>query len=188
MSDPETYTPSINTDPIQDQPAETKPNESEASTPKKEEKPVEKPKSKIAVSKTAVVTPKQNTNVDKIQTLIGKFEETFNKREDTIGILINICNFLNITNDPKVFQTFAIWFMKNSSGCMGDEVALRGIHTIQNKRTKTRVEATHQCFMEMARVLRSRTRTHYRFTVRAMKAMEVSERLALWLIQRCSNN
>ena len=141
--------------------------------------------------KTEVVTlpnknNKQNTNVDKIKSLTSKFEQAYEHRDETISILIGICNFLNTTNDPKVFQVFTTWFLKNSSGYMDDQVALRGIHTIQNKRTKTKVEATHQCFMELARVLRSRPRSRYRFTVRAMRAMEISERLSLWLIQRAS--
>lgn len=183
MSDPETYTPTINPDPIQDQPADENVKEAEVS-PK--EKSVEKPKKEVPVKKAAPVA-RQNSNVDKITNLVSKFEQAFDKHEDTIGILINICNFLNITNDPKVFQSFTLWFMKNSSSYMDDQVALRGIHTIQNKRTKTRVEATHQCFVELARVLRSKPRSRYRFTVRAMRAMEISERLALWIIQRASN-
>ncbi len=149
------------------------------------------PKKVVPASKTLTLptTPmKQNTNVEKIKNLTAKFEEAYSKREETIGILISICNYLNTTNDPKVFREFSIWFSKNSQlGCMDDENALKGIHTIQNKKTKTRVEATHQCFMELARVLRSNPKSHYRFSMRAMRALEISERLALWLIQRASN-
>ena len=182
MSDPEPYEPAINKveEPKQTLIADAMKNVAE--TPKK--KPVAPVKT--SVPKSEPVTVKQNTNLDKIKTLTSKFEQAFDKREETISSLISICNFLNTTNDPKVFQTFATWFMKNSATYMNDEYALRGIHTIQNKRTKTRVEATHQCFAELARVLRSRPRSRYRFTLRAMRALEISERLGSWLIQRAT--
>ena len=149
------------------------------------------PKKVVPASKTLTLgsTPvKQNTNVDKIKNLTAKFEEAYGKREETIGILISICNYLNTTNDPKVFREFSIWFSKNCvGGCMDDQNALKGIHTIQNKKTKTRVEATHQCFIELARVLRSNPRSHYRFTMKAMQAMEISETLGTWVLKRAMN-
>ena len=142
------------------------------------------PKTEETTAKPAVAPVRQNTNLDKLKKLEDQFEEAFNKKEDTIGTLISICNFLNTTNDPKVFQAFTTWFAQREETCMNEEVALRGIHTIQNKKTKTRVEATHQCFVELARVLRSRPRSRYRFTVRSMRAMEISERLAAWIHQK----
>lgn len=191
MSDPEPYEPVTNKveEPKSTPIADAMKNAAESQ--KKTSDIAAQPEVKKAVSASKTTTPKptstpvrQNTNLDKIKTLTSKFEQAFDKREETISSLISICNFLNTTNDPKVFQTFATWFMKNSATYMNDECALRGIHTIQNKKTKTRVEATHQCFTELARVLRSRPRGRYRFTIRAMRALEISERLASWLIQR----
>lgn len=189
MSDPEPY------EPITNKVEEPKPTpiadamKNAAESQKKKSDAVAQPEVKKAVSDSKTTPPKpipvkQNTNTDKIKMLTSKFEQAFDHREDTIGSLISICNFLNTTNDPKVFNVFTTWFLKNQNGYMDDQVALRGIHTIQNKRTKTRVEATHQCFVELARVLRSRPRSHFRFTLRAMRAMEISERLAQWIIQR----
>ena len=191
MTEPETYEPTINTDATQN---ESKVEESikENVTPTEPKKEPDMPKPEIKKEEKPVTQAprvvRQNSNVDKIKFLTTKFEEAYNNREETIGVLISICNYLNTTNDPKVFQTFLGWFTRHIETCMNDQEALRGIHTIQNKRTKTRVEATHQCFIELARVLRSRPRSHYRFTIKSMRAMEISERLAMWLIQRASGN
>lgn len=144
------------------------------------------PEKVVPASKT-VTLPKQSTNVDKLTVLTSKFDEAYDKNESTIGALISICNYLNTTNDPKVFKAFTTWFAQHSDTSMDDTRALRGIHTIQNKKTKTRVEATHQCFVELIRVLKMRPRGRYRFTVRAMRAMEISENLAQWIIYRATN-
>ena len=129
--------------------------------------------------------PIVSENVRKLNNLLDQFQTAYDNKEDTIGTLINICNYLNRTNDPKVFAAFTGWFAKNlDNGCMNCQVALRGIHTIQNKRTKTRVGATHQCFEELVRVLRSKPKSHYRFTLKAMQAMEISETLGTWVLKR----
>lgn len=145
------------------------------------------PEKVVAASKTLTLPPKQSTNVDKLTVLTNKFDEAYDNHEPTIGALISICNYLNTTNDPKVFKAFTTWFAQRSDTSMDDTQALIGIHTIQNKKTKTRVEATHQCFVELVRVLKLRPRGRYRFTVRAMRAMEISENLAQWLVYRATN-
>ena len=171
-------------------------------TPIKEEPmPTEKPKVEskavelTSPIKAAAPTPDQpvrkvvrtqHTNVDKIMNLELDFERAIKDKQDTIGIFINICNYLNRTNDPKVFLQFSVWFNRKLSTIMACDVALRGVHTIQNKKTKTLVSAVHQCFEELSRVLRSRPRSHYRFTLRAMQAMEISEQLGKWILERAS--
>lgn len=128
--------------------------------------------------------PQVTSNVAKLNTLTKAFEDAFNSKEDTITALINIVNYLNRSNDPKVFSAFTGWFASHLDDCMNPQVALRGIHTVQNKRIKTRVPATHQCFEELVRVLKSRPRSHYRFTLKAMQAMEISETLGKWILKR----
>ncbi|MBO4736583.1 MAG: hypothetical protein J5614_09355 [Paludibacteraceae bacterium] len=151
------------------------------SQPKKNKEPV-KPMSKTLPSYNS--KPAVSENVQKLNKLLEAFKTAYDSNEEYIGPLINICNYLNRTNDPKVFTAFTGWFAQNLDGCMNCEVALRGIHTIQNKRTKTRVGATHQCFEELVRVLKSRPRSHYRFTLKAMQAMEISENLGKWILRR----
>ena len=161
-------------------------------TPVKET-PVEQPKKQpiypskmVSIPKDAPTAPQATSNVDKLNTLTKAFEDAFNSKEETITALINIANYLNRNNDPKVFSAFTGWFAKHLDDCMDPQVALRGIHTVQNKRIKTRVPATHQCFEELVRVLKSRPRSHYRFTLKAMQAMEISETLGKWILKRAT--
>lgn len=128
-------------------------------------------------------TPQNPTNVDKLNNLIKKFETTLGEKKDTISDWINLCNYLNKTNDPKVFQAFYVWFAKHLTDYTSATIALAGVHNIQNANTKTRVSSTHQCFEELSRVLASRT-AHYRFTMKSMQAMAISEQLARWLLTK----
>lgn len=132
-----------------------------------------------------IIKPAMPTNVDKVLNLIGKFETAVAANEETISAWINLCNYLNRTNDPKVFQSFYVWFAKHLKDYTSPEIALNGVHNIQNGKTKTRVSSTHQCFEELARVLASKN-SHYRFTLKAMQAMEISEFLARWFLSRGS--
>ena len=177
----------VNTDPI------VTPIKKE--TPMPTEKPEVKSKAVDLTAPTPVQQTKpevrkvvrtQNTNVDKIMNLEMDFERALKAKQETIGIFINMCNYLNRTNDPKVFLQFSVWFNRKLDTSMRCDVALRGVHTIQNKKTKTLVSAVHQCFEELSRVLRSRPRSHYRFTLRAMQAMEISERLGKWILERAA--
>lgn len=125
---------------------------------------------------------KSPTNTDKLDVLINTFVNTVDAKKESITQWINLCNYINSTNDPKVFQKFYTWFAQNKNKYTDCSVALNGIHNIQNANTKTRAGATHQCFEEMIRVRASRT-AHYRFTMRAMQAMNISDTLAQWLLR-----
>lgn len=124
------------------------------------------------------------TNVDKLNLLISAFTNAVDKKQDSITQWINLCNFLNRTNDPKVFDAFRVWFARHRQTYADCTVALRGVHTIQNANTKTRVSATHQCFEELVRALSSRT-AHYRFSMKAMQAMCIGVDLARWILRTC---
>lgn len=138
------------------------------------------PSQKTEVKKQPVMP----TNVDKLQNLVSKYEASLNDKKETITDWINICNYLNRTNDPKVFQGFYVWFSKHLKDYTSPEIALSGVHTIQNANVKTRVSSTHQCFEELARVLASSKKAHFRFTVKSMQAMAISESLARWLLSK----
>lgn len=126
----------------------------------------------------------QATNVDKLNLLISAFTNAVDKKQDSITQWINLCNFLNRTNDPKVFDAFRVWFARHRQTYADCTVALHGVHTIQNANTKTRVSATHQCFEELVRALSSRT-AHYRFSMKAMQAMCIGVDLARWILRTC---
>ncbi len=149
----------------------------------------------VQAKKTQVTQKKDNptskvearsytTNVDKLNLLISAFTNAVDKKQDSITQWINLCNFLNRTNDPKVFDAFRIWFARHRQTYTDCTVALRGVHTIQNANTKTRVSATHQCFEELVRALSSRT-AHYRFSMKAMQAMCIGVDLARWILRTC---
>lgn len=131
-----------------------------------------------------VETRSYTTNVDKLNLLISAFTNAVDKKQDSITQWINLCNFLNRTNDPKVFDAFRVWFARHRQTYADCTVALRGVHTIQNANTKTRVSATHQCFEELVRALSSRT-AHYRFSMKAMQAMCIGIDLARWILRTC---
>lgn len=138
-------------------------------------------KQNIPQQKPVMKTSMNQTNVDKLKNLILKFETNYKEKKETITDWINLCNYLNRTNDPKVFQEFYVWFAKHLKDYTSAEIALAGVHNIQNANTKIRVGSTHQCFEELARVLASKT-AHYRFTIKSMQAMAISETLAKWLL------
>lgn len=139
-----------------------------------------------SVKAKVMTKPLNPSNVDKLQNLISKYEATLKENKETITDWINLCNYLNRTNDPKVFQAFYIWFAKHLKDYTSAEIALSGVHTIQNANTKVRVGSTHQCFEELARVLSSSKKSHYRFTVKAMQGMAISESLARWFFTKTS--
>lgn len=136
----------------------------------------------VTTMKQAPVTSNPS-NVDKLQTLIQKYESALKEKSETITSWINLCNYLNRTNDPKVFQVFYVWFAKHLKDYTSADVALAGVHTIQNANTKVRVGSTHQCFEELVRVLSSRN-SHFRFTVKAMQGMAISDTLARWFFTK----
>lgn len=132
-----------------------------------------------------------NTNVDKMKKLIENFEvavkqnEAKNNKFPGIDAMISMCEFLNKTNDPAVFEFFFRYYMKNQEGTMFYTTALCGIHTIQNKVVKTRVSATNSVFQELARVRGLRKGT-FHFTFNAMKLLCIGEPLAKWVISKAA--
>ena len=126
---------------------------------------------------------KAPTNVDKLAKLITAYTTAYQKKESTMIHWINLCNYLNRINDPKVYQEFYAWFARNLEELTNPAVALLGVHNIQDARTKTMVSSIHQSFEELARVIRTRSK-HYRFTLKSMRAMCISESLGRWILRK----
>lgn len=134
-------------------------------------------------------------NVRKLNGLIKAYEDKIplqsrsdHSQYDSINAMIDLCNYLNRINDPAVFEAFLKYFQRNQNPGqpMDYEVALNGIFLIQNKNTKTRVSATHSCFLELAEIRKSLKKRKYGYTVTAMKAMEISEPLAQWILTKAA--
>ena len=144
----------------------------------------------------AQVAPAIPLNVRKLNGLIKAYEDKIplqsrsdRSQYDSINAMIDLCNYLNRINDPAVFEAFLKYFQRNQNPGqpMDYEVALNGIFMIQNKNTKTRVSATHSCFLELAEIRKSLKKRKYGYTVTAMKAMEISEPLAQWILTKAAS-
>ena len=146
-------------------------------------RPAQTPTPTVKVNQMKEPPKKAPTNVDKLTKLITAYTTAYQKKESTMIHWINLCNYLNRINDPKVYQEFYAWFARNLEELTNPAVALLGVHNIQDARTKTMVSSIHQSFEELARVIRNRSK-HYRFTLKAMQAMCVSESLGRWILRK----
>jgi len=170
--------------------------------PVTESKPVQNMGTSIpVVGQKPVVVKAQATaavplNVRKLNGLIKAYEDKIplqsrsdRSQYDSINAMIDLCNYLNRINDPAVFEAFLKYFQRNQNPGqpMDYEIALNGIFMIQNKNTKTRVSATHSCFLELAELRKSLKKRKYGYTVTAMKAMEISEPLAQWILAKAAS-
>jgi hypothetical protein len=170
--------------------------------PVTESKPVQNMGTAIPVVGQKPVAVKAQTtaaiplNVRKLNGLIKAYEDKIplqsrsdRSQYDSINAMIDLCNYLNRINDPAVFEAFLKYFQRNQNPgqSMDYEVALNGIFMIQNKNTKTRVSATHSCFLELAELRKSLKKRKYGYTVTAMKAMEISEPLAQWILAKAAS-
>lgn len=152
---------------------------------------VQKTQAKLVADTIQTKKEIPNTNVDKMKKLVENFESAVrqndakNNKFPGIDAMISMCEFLNRTNDPAVFEFFFKYYMKNQEGTMFYTTAMCGIHTIQNKVVKTRVSATNSVFQELARV-RGLKKGTFHFTFNSMKLLCIGEPLAKWVISKAS--
>lgn len=156
-----------------------------------ESKPAPVAEQKPVVAKAPVPAPAVPLNVRKLNNLIAQYEAKLplqsrsdKSRYDSIHAMIDLCNYLNRINDPAVYEAFFRYFQLNQDTKMYHQVALFGVHTIKNLRIKTRVSATHSCFLQLCEVKKSKVKLPYEYTVKALLAMEIAEPLANWLVRR----
>jgi len=155
----------------------------------------------ITVKTAAVETPKADpvkteTVSKSVQVLDGLLAEYESKlplhsrsdgsKYDSIKKVIRICDYLNKTTDPDVFQRFLRYFLVNFDTTMRYEEFLCGIQNIQDKNMKSRVSGTYSSFLELCTIRRSKVKRPFTITIRAMMAMGISNALGVWLIDQAA--
>lgn len=143
--------------------------------------------------KADVKTETVSKSVQVLDGLIAEYESKLplhsrsdDSKYDSIKKVIRICDYLNKTTDPDVFQRFLRYFLTNFDTTMYHEAFLCGVQTIQDKNTKSRVSGTYSSFLELCTIRRSKTRRPFTITLRSMRAMGISNALGVWLIDQAA--
>lgn len=146
--------------------------------------------------KPTVSTVKQRTNTDKLNELVERYDRIANEarvavlqgkgtmKQATLAF-IAIYNFVNATNDQKVYEELLTMFAKKANGTFSEKIILGGITYITDLTLRQRISFFCQVFVQ----LRNAMRGERRITMVAGTLQPVlgNERLANWAKMKISN-